>query len=238
MSEVPSPVLYEHDGTQMEGLLVAPDDAGARPAILVLPTIMGRSDLELGFARRLAELGYAAMVADLYGRANIGRSREECRVLMNALREDRPYLQSRLLAALEALRGRAEVDGARVAAIGYCFGGLCALDLARTGVDVRGVASFHGIFTPPGNLDGVPIRARVIAFHGWDDPLAPPEAVVALARELSAAGADWQIHAYGGTMHGFTNPNANDPEHGLQHDPLVAERAWQSLERFLEEVLA
>ena len=114
---------------------------------------------------------YAGIVADLYGVENIGRSREECRSLMNALRDDRPGLQSRLIKLLETVRGQAEVDAAEVAAIGYCFGGLCALDLARTGADLRGVASFHGLFTPPGNLDGTPIRAKVIVFHGWDDPM-------------------------------------------------------------------
>jgi dienelactone hydrolase len=237
MSHTPRPFAHEADGMTFESLLVAPDGDAARPAVLIFPTIMGRSDLELGFARQLAELGYVAMVADIYGRENIGRPREECRVLMNVLREDRPKLQTRLLAALDVLKGLPEVDAGRTAAIGYCFGGLCALDLARTGAEVKGVAAFHGIFTPPGNLDGR-IGAKVIAFHGWDDPLAPPADVEALGRELSAAGADWQIHAYGGTMHGFTNPTANDPAHGLQYSPTVAARAWRSLEAFLEECFA
>ena len=229
------PVAYRHDGLDFEGLLVAPADAGPSPAVIILATIMGRSDLELGFARRLAALGYTAIVADLYGRENIGRPREECRGLMNALREDRPKLQSRLATVLEAVRGEAEVDSARIAAIGYCFGGLCALDLARSGADLRGVASFHGLFTPPGNLDGTPIRAKVIAFHGWDDPMVAPTDVEALGRELSAAGADWQIHAYGGTMHGFTNPAANAPENGLAYNPTADARSWRSLVAFLEE---
>ena len=229
------PLPYRHDDRDFEAMLVSAAGAAARPAVILFPTIMGRADLELGFARRLAELGYAGIVADLYGVENIGRSREECRGLMNALLKDRPRLQSRLATVLETVRGQAEVDAARVAAIGYCFGGLCALDLARTGADVRGVASFHGLFTPPGNLGGTPIRAKVIAFHGWDDPMAPPADVEALGRELSEAGADWQIHAYGQTMHGFTNPAANSPENGLQYDPVAEARSWRSLVAFLEE---
>ena len=229
------PLAYRHEDIDFEALLVAEAEAAPRATVILFPTIMGRSDLELGFARRLAELGYAGIVADLYGVENIGRSREECRGLMNALREDRPRLQSRLLTVLETVRCRAEVDPARVAAIGYCFGGLCALDLARTGVDIRGVASFHGLFTPPGNLDGTPIRAKVIAFHGWDDPMVPPADVEALGRELSAASADWQIHAYGGTMHGFTNPAANSPENGLAFNAVAEARSWRSLTAFLEE---
>ena len=232
------PLPYRHDDTDFEALLVAEAGAVARPAVILFPTIMGRSDLELGFAGRLAGIGYAAIVADLYGVENIGRSREECRVLMNALREDRPRLQSRLVTVLETVRGQGEVDPARVAAIGYCFGGLCVLDLARTGADLKGAASFHGLFTPPGNLDGTPIRAKVIAFHGWDDPMATPADVAALGRELSEAGADWQIHAYGGTMHGFTNPAANSPENGLAYNEVAAARSWRSLTAFLEECFA
>ncbi|MEA2998768.1 MAG: hypothetical protein QOK17_601 [Sphingomonadales bacterium] len=233
----PSALAMYHDGTELEAWLVA-DRAGPRPAILILPTIMGRSELELGFARRLAGLGYAAIVADLYGREHIGKPREECRALMMGLLGDRPLLQERLLAVLEAVRALSEVDAGRVAAIGYCFGGLCALDLARTGADLRGVASFHGLFTPPGNLEGTPIKAKVIALHGWDDPMAPPASVEALGAELSHAGADWQIHAYGGVMHGFTNPAANDPERGLAYNASADRRSWAALEAFLAEVLA
>jgi dienelactone hydrolase len=229
------PVAVQHSTTALEGLLVA-DGTAPRPAVLIFPTIMGRSDLELGFARRLAGLGYTAMVADLYGK--IGLPREQCRERMNGLLADRPFLQDRLLAVLEAFRAQPEVDAERIAAIGYCFGGLCALDLARTGAEVRGVASFHGLFTPPGNCDGTAIRAKVLALHGWDDPMAPPEAVVALGAELTRAGADWQIHAYGRTVHGFTNPAAAAPENGLQYSESADRRSWAALENFLAEVLA
>jgi dienelactone hydrolase len=228
-------VALRHADAALEALFVA-GGGGARPGVLILPTIMGRSDLELGFARRLVGLGYAAMVADLYGA--VGLPRERCREEMNALLADRPLLQDRLLALLEAFRGQPEVDAARVAAIGYCFGGLCALDLARTGADVRGVASFHGLFTPPGNCEGKAIRAKVLALHGWDDPMAPPAAVEALAAELTRAGADWQVHAYGGTMHGFTNPGANAPENGVQYNENADRRSWTALKNFLAEVLA
>ena len=229
------PIPLEHRHTALEGLLVPAGD-GPSPAVLIFATIMGRPDLELGFAHRLAGLGYTAMVADLYGK--VGLPREQCREEMNALLADRSRLQDRLLAVLESFRAQAEVDPGRIAAIGYCFGGLCALDLARTGVDVRGVASFHGLFTPPGNREGTPIKARVIAFHGWDDPMAPPADVEALGAELTRAGADWQIHAYGGVMHGFTNPSANDRDRGILYDASADRRSWASLEAFLAECLA
>jgi dienelactone hydrolase len=229
------PVSLEHRHAALEGQLV-PAGAATSPAVLIFPTIMGRSDLELGFAHRLAGLGYTAMVADLYGA--VGLPREKCRGLMNALLADRLLLQDRLLAVLDAFRAQPEVDASRIAAIGYCFGGLCALDLARAGADVRGVASFHGLFTPPGNREGTPIKAKVVAFHGWDDPMAPPADVEALGAELTRAGADWQIHAYGGVMHGFTNPSANDAERGVLYDARADARSWASLEIFLAECLA
>jgi dienelactone hydrolase len=231
-------VAHRQSGEEFEHLLIAPANGRVASAVIIFPTVMGRSDLELGFARRLAGLGHVAMVADLYGKANIGRSREECRELMMALRADRPKLQARLLDCLEVLRGQPEVDPARIAAIGYCFGGLCALDLARTGADIRGVASFHGLLGAPGNLGGARIAARIIVFHGWDDPLAPPADVIALGEELSRAGADWQLHAYGGTAHAFTNAQAADPERGLVYNPAAAARSWASLELFLEEIFA
>ncbi|MEA3061497.1 MAG: hypothetical protein QOJ94_1278 [Sphingomonadales bacterium] len=238
MSTESRPFEVDDRGVRLEPVLVHDREAGSRPAILIFPTIMGRSELETGFARRLAGLGYAAIVADPYGREHIGKPREECRALMVALLGDRPFLQARLLTVLEAVRALPEVEAGRVAAIGYCFGGLCALDLARTGADVRGVASFHGLFTPPGHREGTAIRAKVIAFHGWDDPMAPPASVEALGAELSRAGADWQIHAYGGVLHGFTNPTANDPERGLQYSESADRRSWAALTDFLAEVLA
>ena len=134
---------------------------------------------------------------------------------------------------LEQARGRAEVEAGKIAVIGYCFGGQCALDVARAGADVAGVVSFHGLFDPPG-LAPQPILAKVAAYHGWDDPMVPPEAVVALGNELTQAGADWQIHAYGGTMHSFTNPKAAMPDAGFLYSPVATARAWRSLEAFLD----
>jgi dienelactone hydrolase len=231
-------VRHGHAGAEFESVLAHAGAGAERPGVIVFPTVMGVSDLEIGFAERLAGLGYAAFVADLYGRDKQGLPREEARAEMDRLRGNRPRLQDRLRAVLDAARGLPEVDPARVAAIGYCFGGLCVLDLARIGADLKGVASFHGIFEPPGNLGATPIRAKVVAFHGWDDPYAPPASVAALAAELSAAGADWQIHAYGHTGHGFTNPQANAPERGLAYDAAADRRSWAALEDFLAECFA
>jgi dienelactone hydrolase len=112
------------------------------------------------------------------------------------------------------------------------------LDLARTGADLAGVVSFHGLFKPPGNTAGVKIRARVLALHGHDDPMVPPEDVLALEKELTEAGADWQIHVYGNTVHAFTNPQANDPAFGTVYNAVADRRSWTALQNFLSETLA
>jgi dienelactone hydrolase len=156
---------------------------------------------------------------------------------MQPLVADRSLLQGRMAAALDTLRQQSEVDAARTAAIGFCFGGLCVLDLARTGSDVLGVVSLHGLFNPPGNTAGTKIGAKVMALHGNDDPMVPVEAVIGLEKELTEAGADWQIHVYGGTLHAFTNPQANDPSHGTVYNPVAARRAWVVTYDFLDEVL-
>ena len=145
-------------------------------------------------------------------------------------------LQGRMQNALTVMKALDEVDEAQVAAIGYCFGGLCVLDLARAGADVNGVVSFHGLFGAPDNTAGNKVKARILALHGWDDPMATPDQVVSLAEELSAMGADWQIHGYGNTVHAFTNPHANDPEFGTVYNPDADRRSWNAMRDFLSEL--
>jgi dienelactone hydrolase len=231
--------LIDHrDGeTVLEGRLAWDDSiAGPRPGILVAHAWGGRSEFEDGKADDLARLGYAAMALDLYGKGVRGSGPEENATLMQPFLDDRAMLQKRLLVSLATLREQEEVDANRVAAIGFCFGGLCVLDIARTGEELAGVASFHGLFMPPGNTQGNSIRAKVLALHGWDDPMAPPDAVQALAAEMSAMGADWQLHAYGSTLHAFTNPAANDPKMGTVYNATADRRSWQAMTNFLDEL--
>ena len=228
-------IAHEFDGESLESVLVTRRDGQTRPGVVIFPTVMGVSDLELGFAADLVHLGYSGFVADLYGKRFKDQPREAMRVEMDRLRADRGALRRRLLAVLEVARAQAAIETDRVAAIGYCFGGQCALDLARSGADVAGVASFHGLLDPPG-LSPEPVKAKVLVFHGWDDPLARPESVVALGEELTEAGADWQVHAFGGVGHAFTNPKADGSTPGLKYDALAAERSWTAFISFLEEL--
>ena len=226
----------DYQGQTFDHVIVDDGSGNIVPTVLVIPTVMGVQPLELGFADKLVALGYQAVVVDLFGRRFTPDDRDAAFAAMGELRGDRAALADRLIAILDEVRSLDQVDAGRLAVIGYCFGGQCALDIARTGVDVAGVASFHGLFDPPG-LPPQPIKAKVLAMHGWDDPMVRPEAVVALARELTEGGADWQINAYGHTGHGFTIPLAHEIGiEGVAFQEAAARRSWQSLEAFLAEL--
>ena len=228
---------YRDGDRTFQGMLTWDDACGEpRPGVLVAHTIRGRSDFEESKAKRLAALGYVGFAIDVYGKDAIGSSMEDCRAMMGALRDDRATLQRRLLVAVQALRDQDEVDASCIAAMGYCFGGLCVLDIARTGEPLAGVISFHGLFDPPGNTDGNRIRARILALHGWDDPLATPEQALALAGELGSMGADWQLHAYGNVRHAFTNPAADASTGVTVYNELADRRSWAAAQYFLSEL--
>jgi dienelactone hydrolase len=229
-------IAHEFNGESLESVLVTDGSGRALPGVIIIPTVMGVTDLEIGFARDLVGHGYNALVADIFGEAFRGAARDVMFGEMNRLGSDRASLRERLLSVLEVARAQSEFDSSRIAAMGFCFGGKCALDLARSGADVAGVASFHGLFDPPG-LPPQPIKAKVVAYHGWNDPMVPPEAVVALAKELTEAGCDWQIHAYGHTGHGFTNPKAHELGiDGVFYTKAAARRSFASLYLFLGEL--
>jgi len=198
----------------------------------------GRTEAHDQFAHRLAALGWNAFSVDLYGKGVVGNTTEECQALMNPLVGDRARLRGLLLEAVATVAALPRVDATRMAAIGFCFGGLCVLDLARAGAALKGVASFHGLFIPPGLPLVTPIVPKVIAYHGWADPMAKPDSVVAFGEEFTAGGADWQLHGFGGALHAFMNEGANMPEMGILYDAKVARRAWDGMAGFLAEVLA
>lgn len=229
-------IEYKDGDVVLEAYMAWEEGHDPKPGVLISHAWGGRSEFEQGKAEILAELGYVGFALDLYGKGVLGASREENSALMQPLLDDRAALQRRMLLALVQIKKQKEVDGSRIAAMGFCFGGLCVLDLARTGADLSGVASVHGLFSPPGNMAGERIKAKVLVLHGWDDPMATPDQVLALADELTNAGADWQIHGYGNTVHAFSNPAANDPAHGTVYNPVADRRSWQSLQLFLAEL--
>ena len=238
MSLVTESIRYSHNGTEFEGYL-AWDDAHDRPRPLVTVSHAwaGRTDFENGKAQALAAMGYAGFAIDVYGAGVTGSNAEENTALMTPLLEDRSELLARLRAGIAAGSAHAAVDASRVASMGYCFGGLCALDLARSGDSLAGCISLHGLFAPP-SWPVERIKAKVLILHGWDDPMAKPDTVLSVSEELSKAGADWQLVAYGNTLHAFTNPQANDRDFGTVYDADADRRSWQALTEFLREVFS
>ena len=231
-------IAQEFEGEQLEHVFVGRRDGEARPTVILIPTVMGVSDLEIGFGKQLVELGYNAFVADTFGKKFRGADRDTMFGELGRLKADRATLLRRLEEILDHAHAQDEVEDNQIVVAGYCFGGMCALDLARSGADIRAAVSFHGLFDPPG-LPEKKITAKVVAFHGWDDPMVPPEAVVALGKELTEAGSDWQIHAYGHVGHGFTNPHAHKIGiDGVAYNELAAERSWTAFINLLEELFA
>lgn len=231
-------VKYQDGGTECHGFFCHDDSYPGRvPAVLISHTWAGRDEFCERKARRLAWHGYAAFALDMYGEGKRGKTVEENQALMNPLVQDRAALARRITAAFTAVKNQPSVDSTRIAAMGFCFGGLCVLDLARSGADVRGVVSFHGILKPNGLPPVKKIPARVLMLHGYDDPMAPPEDVLAIAKEFTQGGADWQLHAYGHTVHAFTNPEAKNAAGGMAYNDRADRRSWHTLIQFLEEVL-
>lgn len=227
---------YTEGDDAFDAFLARPSKPGPHPAVLVCHAYGGRDDFAEDKARQLAELGYLGAAIDLYGVGKRGTDGESSRALMTALLEDPPRLRRRLAAAYQAVRTLEDVDPARTAAIGFCFGGLCAILAARMGLPLRGVVSFHGLLTIAEPLDVRP-RARILVLHGQDDPMVPPSQVGAFAEEMKRIGADWELHAYAGAVHAFTNPEAADPALGTVYDPEADRRSGLAMTRFLEEVL-
>lgn len=227
------------DGTDhFEGYLALPQGAGDRlPGVLVTHDWAGLHAGMQRIAERVASLGYGCLALDVYGKGRRGSPGADNSALMGPVVGDRVLLRRRLLAGLAAARNHPAIDPERIAVMGYCFGGLCALDLARAApAGLLGAVSFHGILKAPGIGAQVPIRAKTLVLHGWSDPLAPPADVEAFAQEFTAAGADWQLHAYGHAVHAFTVEGTNAPERGMAYNEPAARRSWAAMSAFFAEV--
>ena len=229
---------YEHHGMEFDLYIAHPESiAKALPAIFVAHAWDGLNAPIEDIAQRVAQLGYVAVAVDVYGKGMRGDPTGDNSHLMNPLLEDRGMLRNRLQAGYSAIRELETVDATRIGAIGYCFGGLCVLDLARSVPEyLRGVVSFHGGLTGCDMKETKPIEASILIEHGWDDPLIPPDDYLAFTHEMNERKADWQAHIHGGAVHAFTFEGANMPEHGLQYHEAAARRSWKSMVDFFDQV--
>ena len=233
-------IEYKDGDTLLAGVLVfnaAPLAPAKLPGVVVVSDWMGVGPFAIERAMKLAQLGYIAFVADIYGKGVHPANAQEAGAQAGKYKQDRALLRSRVNAALAVLRSQPGCDAGRVAAIGYCFGGMTVLELARSGAAVAGVVSFHGSLDSPTPADAKQIQGKVLVLHGADDPHVPPADVAAFQAEMRAAGVNWQFTTYSGAVHSFTNPQAgNDNAKGVAYNAQADRRSWQALTDFLHEL--
>ena len=227
-------VNYQAKNIDLKGYVAFPDVDNA-PLVLIAHTWAGKDEFVHQRAEELAALGYVGFAVDMYGNGKVGADTAENESLMTPLVSDRDMLKDRIVSALNYGKSLPGVDSSRAAAIGYCFGGLVVLDLARSGEDLNGVVSFHGLLMPS-DISEKGIKAKVLVLHGERDPMVPLDMVDTFQKEMTEAEADWQLHSYGGTYHAFTNPDANDPNLGTQFNKSANDRSWQSMKNFFAEI--
>ncbi len=236
---VKTETVHYRDGDQELQGYVAWDDAksGKRPGVLVVHEWWGLNDYARERARKLAELGYVAFAVDMYGPGKVTTHPKEAGAWSSAISTNQAAWQQRALAGLSELRKRPQVDGSRVAAIGYCFGGSTVMQMAYAGADLKGVASFHGALPVASEAEAKKVHASVFAAHGKDDAFVPTERVLQFQEALDKAGVDWRMTIYGGTRHGFTNPDADSYGiDNLKYNPAADRRSWAELQRFFGEI--
>jgi dienelactone hydrolase len=232
-------LVYQADGKTMHSQLFFEPASRPHAGVLVFPEAFGISEHTTSRAKRLAEHGYVALACDLHGEGTILTDMQQMMAVLQPLAADPPRIRGYADACLAALTARPEVDAGRIAAIGFCFGGTIALELARSGAALRSVVGFHsGLGTKAPQSDAKNIKARVLMCIGADDPMIPPEQRTAFEEEMRAGGVDWQLHLYGGTVHGFTNKAADARNlAGLRYSPSADHRSWAALHEMFKETL-
>ena len=231
-------VEYKEGSTVLEGF-AAYADSGKHPGVVVVPEWNGVGDYTKKRAQMLAELGYNAFVADIYGKGIRPTTMEACAAEMQKYATNRPLLRARARAALEQLRKLPNTDTGKLAAMGYCFGGLTVLEMARDGLDLKGVISFHGALNTPNPADAKNIKGKVLALHGADDPVVPDAEVLAFQKEMRDAKVDWSFVAYGNAVHTFTNWNVPEGTPGpAAYNKKADQRSWTAMQDFFKEIFA
>jgi dienelactone hydrolase len=231
-------IEYKQGDTTLGGVIVYDDAVKAkRPGVLIVHQWLGITEYEKTRATMLAKLGYVAICADIYGKGVHPQDTKEAGVEATKYKTDRTLLRARVNAGLAELKKSDLVDSKRIAAIGYCFGGTTVIELARSGAELNGVVSFHGGLDSPMPADGKNIKCKVLACHGADDPFVPAKDLTAFESEMRDNKVDWQLIAYGGAVHSFTQPMAgNDNSKGAAYNEAADKRSWEAMKQFLAEL--
>jgi dienelactone hydrolase len=231
-------VEYKQGDTALEGFLAWDDGLkGPRPGVLVVHEWTGLGKYAQSRAEQLAKLGYVAFAADIYGKGVRPSTPEEAGKTAGIYKSDRALTRARVKAALAQLLANGDVDPKHVAAIGYCFGGMVVLELARSGADVAGVVAFHGDLSNPNPDDDRNIKCKVLALQGGDDPFVTTKDVEAFEGRMRAAGVNWQVNQYGGAVHSYTNPDSgNDNSKGAAYNAQADHRSWEAMKAFFAEI--
>ena len=231
-------VEYQDGDTVLEGYLTY-DDAQTqpRPGVLVVHEWKGLNEYAKRRARQLAELGYIALAVDMYGKGVLAKDHEEAGKLSGAFRNDRHLMRRRAKAGLEVLSKHPLTDSSRLVAIGYCFGGMTVLELARSGEPLRGIVTFHGALNTPHPVDARQIKGKVLVLHGANDTFVGPDEVAAFEAEMKAAGVDYRLVRYPGPVHSFTVPEAgHDPSTGMAYNAEADQQSWSAMQQFLADI--
>lgn len=231
-------VEYKDGTVTLEGY-IAYDESfkDTRPGILIVHEWTGINDYTKSRCEQLARLGYFAFAADIYGKDFRPHNSEEAGKLASLYKNDRQLMRKRINLALDEIKKQKQVNTEKIATIGYCFGGTVALELARSGADIKGIVSFHGGLDTPNQDDAKNIKAKILVLHGGDDPFVSPEQLENFKKEMKDAGVDYQIFIYGGAVHSFTNPNSgNDPSKGAAYNEKADKRSWEAMKTFFNEI--
>ncbi len=231
---------YECDGVLFESSIYNRESHERRPIVMIAHAWAGKDPFSEMIAQKVAELGYVGCAMDVYGKGVRGTSTEEKLALMNPLVENRPLLRKRLSAAYENVAELPYSMASHCVVLGYCFGGLCALEMHRCISQLKGVVSVHGLLGVPkdGSLfqpQEDETRSRVLALHGADDPMVSSQDMLDFTREMNENRVDWQLYQYGRVKHAFTNPDADDHVLGTVYNKLADQRSWRAITNFLEE---
>jgi dienelactone hydrolase len=231
-------IEYKDGDVTCEGYLTYDDaTSDARPGVLVVHEWMGLGPYSKMRADKLAQMGYVAFAADIYGKGIRPKNTDEAATQASIYRKDRQLMRRRAQAALQVLADSKLVDRKKIAAIGYCFGGGTVLELARSGANLAGVVSFHGNLDTPNPADAKNIKGKVLVQHGGADPYVPVEQLAAFEKEMADAKVNWQVIIYGDAVHSFTNPDSGtDPTKGAAYNEQADKRSWLAMKQFFEEI--